>query len=182
MNLRRGRTDVRGGLRAATFAFFATALSITLNAHFTRVSLGTHISNLLAGAAFDNVVFFTTYLASEPYVRRFWPTVLISWQRLVDGQWRDSLVARDLARGLLIGALSALKTRILIVLAGTGVPAASHVACSSRSTRVKSRCASTATEGPAPDKYAPSTSGSSIVSTAFRCGTSAARAGWCQRS
>src|SRR4029079_10529515 len=70
----------------------------------------------------DNVVFFTTYLASEPYVRRFWPTVLISWQRLVDGQWRDSLVARDLALGLLIGALSALKTRILIVLAGTGVP------------------------------------------------------------
>ena len=41
---------------------------------------------------------------------------------------------------------------------------------------------SSATDGPAPDRNAPSTSGSSIASTSPSSGTSDARAGWCQRS
>ena len=39
---------------------------------------------------------FVVYLALEPYVRRTWPVILITWSRLVSGQLRDPLVGRDL--------------------------------------------------------------------------------------
>jgi serine/threonine-protein kinase len=40
------------------------------------------------------------YLALEPFVRRRWPRILISWSRLISGEWCDPLVGRD----VLIGA------------------------------------------------------------------------------
>src|SRR5205807_9307085 len=89
-NVRRRRVDFRGGSRAAIFAFGVTLASLVLGAHFTLGSIGAHISGLLPNAGLDAMVFFTTYLAPEPYVRRYWPDPLISWQRMVDGRCRDS--------------------------------------------------------------------------------------------
>jgi hypothetical protein len=43
------------------------------------------------------------YLGLEPYVRRRWPTMLISWSRLLAGKFRDPLVGRDVLFGILIG-------------------------------------------------------------------------------
>jgi serine/threonine-protein kinase len=43
------------------------------------------------------------YMALEPYVRRSWPDMLVSWTRLIAGQLRDPLVGRDLLVGSLIG-------------------------------------------------------------------------------
>ena len=43
------------------------------------------------------------YLGLEPYVRRRWPTMLISWSRLLTGRFRDPLLGRDLLIGILIG-------------------------------------------------------------------------------
>src|SRR5262249_45591154 len=40
------------------------------------------------------------YIALEPYVRRTWPTTLISWSRVIDGRFRDRRVARDVLVGL----------------------------------------------------------------------------------
>jgi len=45
------------------------------------------------------------YLALEPYVRRRDPHTLISWTRLLAGQWRDPLVARDILIGACYGVL-----------------------------------------------------------------------------
>src|SRR4030081_2070098 len=45
------------------------------------------------------------YLALEPYVRRRDPHTLISWSRLLAGQWRDPLVGRDLLIGAAYGVL-----------------------------------------------------------------------------
>src|SRR3979411_3038913 len=45
------------------------------------------------------------YLALEPYVRRRDPHTLISWSRLLAGQWRDPLVGRDLLIGAVYGVL-----------------------------------------------------------------------------
>jgi len=45
------------------------------------------------------------YLALEPYVRRRDPHTLISWSRLLAGQWRDPLVGRDLLIGICYGVL-----------------------------------------------------------------------------
>ena len=36
------------------------------------------------------------YLSLEPLLRRLWPTLLVSWSRLVQGRWRDPLIGRDL--------------------------------------------------------------------------------------
>jgi len=47
------------------------------------------------------------YLALEPYVWRYWPQVLISWTRIVNGQFRDRLVGRELLIGCLAGVLFA---------------------------------------------------------------------------
>ena len=45
------------------------------------------------------------YLAVEPYIRRFWPSTLVSWSRLIAKQWRDPLVGRDVLLGVGLGML-----------------------------------------------------------------------------
>jgi serine/threonine-protein kinase len=50
-------------------------------------------------------------MALEPWVRRFWPEVLITWTRLWQGQWRDPLVGRDVLIGAVAGVVFALYSR-----------------------------------------------------------------------
>jgi hypothetical protein len=124
-NLRRARTDLRGGLRAAIFMFCTWLASVILNSHLTMVSSGRHTSDLLSDAAIEALTFLVIYLAAEPYVRRFWPAALISWQRAVDGRWRDSLVGRDAGIGFVLGVFSGLQMRVLVLLSSNGPPPSS---------------------------------------------------------
>ena len=71
-------------------------------------------------------MFCLAYMAVEPYVRRHWPALLISWQRLVDLRWRDPLVARDAGIGLLSGITTALIVRAVTVAAGASIPRMSN--------------------------------------------------------
>jgi hypothetical protein len=48
-------------------------------------------------------VMWVFYMATEPYVRKYWPQTIVSWTRLLDGRFRDSLVGRDLLSGILLG-------------------------------------------------------------------------------
>lgn len=57
----------------------------------------------LASAAFSGIRFWILYLALEPWVRRYWPQSLVTWARLLAGQWRDPLVGRDVLFGILLG-------------------------------------------------------------------------------
>jgi serine/threonine-protein kinase len=50
---------------------------------------------LLAGS------FWLVYFALEPYMRRRWPDAIISWGRILGGNLRDPLVARDVLVGIL---------------------------------------------------------------------------------
>jgi serine/threonine-protein kinase len=60
---------------------------------------------VLAGMALVLVaVVWLWYLALEPYARRRWPQVLISWSRLLAGRFRDPLVGRDMLVGGIAGA------------------------------------------------------------------------------
>jgi len=43
------------------------------------------------------------YLALEPWTRRRWPHAIISWSRLLSGQFRDPLVGRDILFGVAFG-------------------------------------------------------------------------------
>src|SRR5262249_22243609 len=47
------------------------------------------------------------YIALEPYIRRFWPQLLIGWTRLASGQLRDPLVGRDVLVGVAAGTIGA---------------------------------------------------------------------------
>ena len=49
--------------------------------------------------------FWILYVALEPYIRRTWPEMLISWSRFLSGQFRDALVGRDVLLGVLFGIL-----------------------------------------------------------------------------
>jgi serine/threonine-protein kinase len=48
------------------------------------------------------------YIALEPYVRRFWPQLLIGWTRALSGRVRDPLVGRDVLVGVAAGTIGAL--------------------------------------------------------------------------
>ena len=45
------------------------------------------------------------YMALEPYIRRYWPNVLIAWSRAVDGRFRDPLLGQQILIGSLIGVV-----------------------------------------------------------------------------
>jgi hypothetical protein len=47
-------------------------------------------------------------MALEPFARRRWPDLLISWTRLLSGRLRDPLVGRDILIGILAGVSAAL--------------------------------------------------------------------------
>ena len=97
-NMRLGRGDRRSAFKLAIFVFALMALAWILE--FPRISI---ISFLLF--PYLAVLTWITYLAIEPFVRRRWPKVLVSWTRLLSGEWRDPLVARDALIGFAFGTL-----------------------------------------------------------------------------
>jgi predicted Ser/Thr protein kinase len=100
-NLRVGRCDKRGAKRLAWTVFIGILVaSLVSSTHvpaywelqilFTAVSRGGLLATLIGLA----------YLAAEPYIRRYWPDSLISWNRLLSGSIRDSLVASHILVGI----------------------------------------------------------------------------------
>jgi hypothetical protein len=99
-NLRVGRTDTRGATRLsiATGAVVLAASALATD-YVADIDWMEVLFMLLSWAAFAALVSWVSYAAVEPYVRRRWPQMLISWSRLLDGRWRDPLVGRDLLIG-----------------------------------------------------------------------------------
>jgi hypothetical protein len=54
-------------------------------------------------SVFNGVLLWTLYLALEPFVRRHWPQVLVSWTTVLTGRLRDPLVGRDVLFGVALG-------------------------------------------------------------------------------
>jgi len=94
-NWRQGRSDRKGAFRLTVFVFLG---------HIVSAMVGSPvIVNNLAHCFFPATLAGMSYLGLEPYVRRRWSTVLISWSRLLAGRFRDPLVGRDALFGILIG-------------------------------------------------------------------------------
>ncbi len=109
-NVRRGRGDRQGALRVAAFIFFAEILGWALAAHFFP-DAGEEYGAFISGCGESLYVagfMWILYLAVEPYVRRRWPGMLISWTRVLSGNFHDSRVGRDILLGALGGAAMAL--------------------------------------------------------------------------
>jgi serine/threonine-protein kinase len=106
-NLLQGRGDRRGAFRLAAFVFAAHALAWLFGAHhvpnFNEFLL--FMEALVWGLAWSCFIWLL-YTALEPYVRRHWPATLVSWSRLLAGDFRDPLVGRDVLLGCFTGASS----------------------------------------------------------------------------
>ena len=70
----------------------------------------------IGNSLFWCAVLYVLYLALEPYVRRTWPRILITWSRLIAGDVRDPLVGRDLILGSVAGLFITLTGPALVLL------------------------------------------------------------------
>jgi serine/threonine protein kinase len=109
-NFRSGRGDRRGVFRFAAAVYAIEWIFFTLTSHHL-FDIGyewnwfTHTVGFAAAIPLAQAVY---YLALEPYVRRAWPEILVSWARLVSGRFTDPLVGRDVFLGTLLGSVHAL--------------------------------------------------------------------------
>jgi Protein kinase domain/zinc-ribbon domain len=106
-NVRLGRGDRRGAFRLAAFLLVVSMLGWLLGAHHVADLLGEFgmFAEALAFSLFLAAFVWLTYMAIEPFARRRWPDLLISWTRLLSGRLRDPLVGRDILVGILAGGL-----------------------------------------------------------------------------
>jgi len=91
-NLRLGRGDRRNANRLALFILGLSALEWILTLPKASI-LGLVTLPYLAG------LLWVFYIALEPFMRRRWPQSLVTWTRLLSGDWRDPLVSRDVLVG-----------------------------------------------------------------------------------
>ena len=101
-NLRKGRGDRRGALRIWAVIFAAIFAAWLLSAKHV-IDVGVELGRLfvaLGWSLFCAGAVWLLYLALEPYVRKFWPTTLISWSRFVAGNVLDPQVGRDVLIGV----------------------------------------------------------------------------------
>lgn len=106
-NIKLGRGDRRGAFRIASYVFAILTVSNLLIVHHTAdlAAEWNMVAVFLPIGLFLAAFVWLYYLAFEPYVRRQWPELLISWTRLLSGAIQDPLVGRDVLVGLVFGSL-----------------------------------------------------------------------------
>ncbi|MFZ0417160.1 MAG: serine/threonine-protein kinase [Candidatus Sulfotelmatobacter sp.] len=124
LNYRQGRGDREGALRLASVMFALEMLLWLCRGHMVA-GIDTLGALLIAvsTALFVSGTTWMLYLALEPWVRRRWPQTIISWSRLLSGQFRDPLVGRDILFGVMLGVL-------WVLLIQTGSAAMMHMGAS----------------------------------------------------
>jgi hypothetical protein len=118
-NLRLGRGDRRGAVRLMLVILSLGMAAWALSEHH----VATPWEFALFITALSTALFFTgtvgvLYIALEPFVRRRWPQVLVSWTRVVLGSWSDPLVGRDVLVGCATGVAATCLYRL-----GSSAPA-----------------------------------------------------------
>ena len=106
-NLKEGRSDASGALKISVFVFLLSmAAGLLVADHIpdlTREYL--ILLTVTSDALFAAAVMGLLYLALEPFVRRRWANLIISWSRLLAGDFRDPLVGRDILVGGILGLI-----------------------------------------------------------------------------
>lgn len=107
-NLRLGRSDRKGAFRLAGVIFTLSLLGWLIGASHVPTFAGELrlFWFAIAGALMQTSIIWVFYVALEPYVRRRTPHRIISWSRLLAGNWRDPMVGRDIFIGVITGLLS----------------------------------------------------------------------------
>jgi hypothetical protein len=113
-NLRSGRGDLQGATRLA-FCMGGILMSVWFCQVHLAGSLGLLAMFLLAicTSVFYGVLLWAIYIALEPYIRRHWPQVLVSWTNLLAGRVTDPVVGRDVLLGTALGVGWTLLVRVV---------------------------------------------------------------------
>lgn len=104
-NYRSGRGDSKGAFKIAMFVFLTLFVGFLINAsHFLALeSEVAMLVQVLSVAIASATMVFILYIAVEPFVRRHWTDLLISWNRLLAGDLRNPMIGRDILIGGLLG-------------------------------------------------------------------------------
>jgi len=123
-NYRRKRADLRGALRLAGFVLIMTVATWVIGAtHILGFWEAYSVTLALAWACLSAVFLWMLYVALEPIARRRMPTLLISWNRLLAGNFRDAMIGRDLLAGAALGVFSQVMGSLHYLYAGwRGLP------------------------------------------------------------
>jgi len=103
-NLRLGRGDRKTAFRFALYLGVVRLLWIVGAHHVATQGEGSILYSHYAFSTWRIFLVWVFYMAVEPYARRLWPHVLVTWVRFVGGRWRDPLVGRDILVGVAAGA------------------------------------------------------------------------------
>ncbi len=111
-NVRAGRGDRKTALRFALYLGAVRLLWLLGAHHLPSAKEEILFRSHLAWSLYRVGLVYVLYLALEPYARRLWPRMLVSWVRLIGGRFRDPLVGRDLLIGVVYGAIGAIVHQI----------------------------------------------------------------------
>jgi hypothetical protein len=101
--LRDGSGDRKGGARLAIYIFVALMIAWVFRTHHYGANELDLIQIGIQFALLPTVLLWLFYLALEPYVRRWWPHRMVSWSRLLAGDFLDPLIGRDILIGAVLG-------------------------------------------------------------------------------
>lgn len=115
ITLRSGRGDRRGAflLGAVMFAILMCVWAVEAPHVLGLGEIRLFILGIASALYWGALIGFS-YLVLEPFVRRWWPQAVISWNRLLAGRWRDPLVGRDILIGVLAGFLWVIVSQLVI--------------------------------------------------------------------
>jgi hypothetical protein len=119
-NLRTGRGDYRGARRLALF-ILALGLGDWLLGEEHSAVISDEVASLyvwIARSILTAAIAWLCYFAVEPYVRKFWPQIMITWSRVLRGKFRDPLLGRDILIGGTCGILLLLVLQLDNLLPG----------------------------------------------------------------
>lgn len=115
-NIRQGRGDLRGATRLAVAYVIVGAISEWARLENTPGDWLTVFNRNVAGQVYAGALLWAGYLAVEPYVRRWWPTTLVAWSRLLDGRLRDPMVGRDVLFGAALAVLFTFGPKLSVLM------------------------------------------------------------------
>jgi serine/threonine-protein kinase len=123
-NHKLNRADMQGAWRVAAFVFSIIMLTWLIGASHIASFWEAYSATLaFAWASLGALFLWMMYLALEPFVRRRNPTLMISWNRLLSGKFRDPMVGRDLLAGTAVALLARAISRLdILYLASRGAP------------------------------------------------------------
>jgi hypothetical protein len=103
-NLRLGRGDRKTAFRFALYLGAVRLLWVVGAHHVAAQGEAWILWSHYAFSTWRIFIVWIFYMAVEPYARRLWPHMLVTWVRFVGGRWRDPLVGRGILVGVAAGA------------------------------------------------------------------------------